>query len=106
MDENSVKNIEEQKEIGIQECKIKLHASSVASTVAFALAIVVLILEIIFSNTAMVYGFICFSMCFVMSGVEKWLEYFSLKNKNDLYSALIDSAAFLACVLFVVLAII
>ena len=106
MNEKLAKNIAEKKELGEHDCKIKLNASSVALTVAFALSLVILVLEIIFSSTAMIYGFICLGMCFVISGVEKWLTYFSLKQKNDLYNGVIDGAAFLACVLFVVLAIV
>ena len=87
-----------------QGCKIKLHAVTVAQTVAFAFSIVVLILEIVFSKTLM-FGFVCLGMCFLTSGLEKWLTYFSLKQKNDLLAALVDSAAFVACALFVVLAI-
>ena len=88
-----------------RESKIKLHAVTVAQTVAFAFSLVVLILEIIFSKTLML-GFVCLAMCFVVSGVEKWLTYFSLKQKNDLLTGVVDSAAFLACALFVVLALI
>lgn len=87
-----------------RESKIKLHAVTVSQTVAFAFSIVVLILEIIFSKALML-GFVCLGMCFLTSGLEKWLTYFSLKQKNDLLTALVDSAAFVACALFVVLAI-
>lgn len=87
-----------------KENKIKLNAVTVSQTVGLAFSVVVLILEIIFSST-LILGFLCLSMCFLISGVEKWLTYFSLKKKNDLLNGIVDSAAFLACVLFVVLAI-
>ena len=87
-----------------KENKIKLNAVTVSQTVGFAFSLVVLILEIIFSST-LILGFLCLSMCFLISGVEKWLTYFSLKKKNDLLNGIVDSAAFLACALFVVLAI-
>lgn len=88
-----------------RESKIKLHAVTVSQTVCFAFSLVVLILEIIFSKT-LILGFVCLGMCFAITGLEKWLTYFSLKKKNDLLNGIVDSAAFLACALFVVLAII
>ncbi len=88
-----------------RESKIKLHAVTVSQTVCFAFSLVVLVLEIIFSK-ALMFGFVCLGMCFAISGLEKWLTYFSLKQKNDLLTGLVDSAAFLACALFVVLALI
>ncbi|MBR3844011.1 MAG: hypothetical protein IKM39_00715 [Clostridia bacterium] len=99
------KIVTEKKQLSEGDYKIKIHAVTVAQTVAFAFSIVVLILEIIFSKT-LVIGFACLGMCFVITGVEKWLTYFSLKNKNDLLTALVDSSAFFACTLFVLLAVI
>ena len=87
-----------------KENKIKLNAVTVSQTVALAFSIVVLILEIIFSKT-LILGFACLGMCFLISGLEKWLAYFSLKQKNDMLTAVVDTAAFLACALFVVLAV-
>lgn len=87
-----------------RESKIKLNAQMVGQTVALAVSIAVLVLEIIFSETLLL-GFACLGICFVVMSVEKWLTYFSLKQKNDLLTAVMDSAVFLACVLFVVLAI-
>ena len=93
------KNAQEQR-----ESKIKLNAHLVGQTVAFAVSIVVLVLEIIFSQ-ALILGFACLGISFVITSVEKWLTYFSLKQKSDLLTAVLDSAVFLVCVLFVVLAI-
>lgn len=106
MEQNKVENTIEKKELNSQDSKIKLHASSVALTVGFVVSLAALILEIIFSNTTMVYGFICLGMCFLISGVEKWLAYFSFKNKNDLYNGIADAACVLACISFVVLALV
>lgn len=87
-----------------KENKIKLNAVTVSQTVGFAFSLVVLILEIIFSST-LILGFLCLSMCFLISGVEKWLTYFSLKQKSDLLAAIVDTAAFLCCAMSVFLAI-
>lgn len=103
-EQKSENNVLENFQISDGDCRIKLHAVTVAQIVGFAFSIVVLILEIIFSASLM-FGFACLGMCFIMSGVEKWLTFFTLKNKNDLLTALVDSAAFVACVLFVVLGI-
>lgn len=100
-----VKTILERKDMSEGECKIRLHATTVAQAAAFGVSLLVLILEIVLGHQPLVYGFTCLGVCFLLTAVEKWLCYFSLKQKNEMLTAIVDSAVFLVCAAFVLLAI-